>query len=70
MPPTGASKHRKENISQVTLFENYNESLVKITVALNEIWDRIGFNDETKYDRLRKFFESVEVSFMFLIKFF
>ena len=62
MPPKGESKAKKEKLSQASLFNNHHEILETKAKMINDTWDRIGFNDETKIDRLRLFFESIEVS--------
>ena len=48
----------------------HNETIEKITNTFIEIWDRIGFNEETKTKRLQKFFDQVGVSLKFSILFF
>lgn len=45
-----------------SLHNEYNETMLRIKKSLNEIWDRIGFNQETKLLRLEKFYQKCIVS--------
>ncbi len=43
------------------LQEEFDETIVITVEELNKIWDRIGFNNETKKQRLEIFYQKLAV---------
>ena len=55
--PKSEHKKKDKKVSYSSLDEKFHQELSTTTKVLNDIWDRIGFNDETKANRLKTFFE-------------
>jgi hypothetical protein len=57
------SKHGSKKKERELLFETNNETIIKTSKTLDEIWNRIGFTEESKFSRLQIFFDKISVSF-------